>query len=153
MTSIEITKRIVEYLNSQMTNTIIKSTPQAVSAPNIYEMLEPVSTVLVWHESTPSYGDQKVRFENDERFHAEAYKKAMRFVVSVGYRSLNENITGLDEIIEQVELNLTNYLIDDLTPLRPVNMTKLIDGVTPATTWRQMYFETIQRFKVNVHRG
>lgn len=147
MRSLDISKAIVEYLCSNMDTKTIKATPEAIFAPDSYEMVESGVVVLVWLDSAPSYVDSSPR--NERGLPTGHINKYMRFCVSVGYRSLNE-APELDAIIEDIELLLTNLDLDDIAPLRPSAISKMTNDGNK-NHWRQMWFDTNYRLTVPVH--
>jgi hypothetical protein len=147
MRSLDISKQIVSYLSANLDAKTIKATPEALFAPEIYDMIESGTVILVWLDSAPSYIDTAPR--NERGLPNGQINKYMRFCISVGFRSLNE-APDLDVIVEEIELLLTNLDIDDIAPLRPSAISKMTsDG--NKNHWRQIWFDTTYRLSVPVH--
>lgn len=142
-----ITSEIVGYLKEQNTGVSIKATPQALLAPSGYTMLEYQKIILVWVDSIPYYGSKPL-FENQNASQL-PIPKNIRIVVSIGFRSLEES-PELDTLIEAIEQQLINLKLDNLTPLYPVNMTKIsVDDNN--VYWRQLYLDTTMKMRIPVH--
>ena len=149
MRTLSISKAIATYLSGKLDIKKIKATPEAIFAPDSYDMVEPGAVILIWLDSVPAYTDSAPRSELGLPNPNAHLKKNLRFCVSVGYRSA-DSAPDLDGIVEDIEELLTNYDIDEIAPLRPSGIGKMTIN-TNMIYWRQMWFDTIYKLTVPVH--
>ena len=146
----DISNKIVSFLKTKLRSVKdIKATPEAVFAPTIYDLTGPDTIVLVWYDSTAQHIDSRPRQENGNPVAGSFISKHLRFVVSIGFRSMSE-APNMDKIIEAIELNLTNYDIPGIAPLKPSGISRIT--VDPNKVyWRQIWFDTIDKLDIAIH--
>ncbi len=139
---LQILSRIAEYLSSEIADVPTKATPEAVGAPQFYELTESLGVILLWLDSVPNYIDPNKKLESDD-FRTHIYQRSMMLVFSIGMKTVG-NSPKLDELVEKVEQKLIHLKVGDFSPLRPISISKImVDGNN--VFWRQMIFETRQK--------
>lgn len=139
---LEFLKKLAEYLQIGIGDISVKASPEAINAPNFYELTDPKGIILLWLDSVPTYIDPNKKLET-ENFHTHVFWKSCLIVISIGLRTLSDS-PDLDNLIERVEERLVHLQVVGFTPLRPISITKMmVDGNN--VYWRQMYFETKQK--------
>ncbi len=146
---IEYIKKIVEYLSNWVVDVPVKATPEALWAPERYDLLEQSGVVLVWLDMIPFYVDKTLRAEDYSHVGGILYRN-QRIVISVGLRSLADS-SELDNLVQKLEDALIFLQIDDYSPLKPISMSRIkIDN--NMVYWRQMFFDTMIRVNAQVKK-
>ncbi|ROL55653.1 hypothetical protein D9V84_11150 [Bacteroidetes/Chlorobi group bacterium Naka2016] len=139
---LRIINRIAEYLSNEIVEVPTKATPEAVGAPQFYDMTEAQGIILLWLDSVPNYVDPNKKLESDD-FRTHIYQRSMLLILSIGMKTVGGS-PKLDELVEKIEQKLVHLKVGDFSPLRPVSISKImIDGNN--VFWRQMIFETRQK--------
>lgn len=132
--------RLAKYLKEEFADIPIKATPEAIMAPQSYDLTDAAKgVILLWLDSVPSYYDPNRKIET-EAIKTHVFYRNNLVVVSVGLRTLAD-APDLDLLVERLEAKLIHLVIGEYLPLRPISISKMqIDA--NAVFWRQMYFET-----------
>lgn len=132
--------RLTEYLRDEIADIPIKATPEAIGAPQSYDLTDASKgVILVWLDSVPSYYDPNKKIETEE-FKTHVYYRINLLVISIGLRTFVDS-PDLDLLVARIESKLIHLKIGKYTPLRPISISKItIDANN--VYWRQMFFET-----------
>lgn len=148
MTNSILSNIIANYLITKFPNYVVKATPQAISAPGENRPMNRTE-ILVWVARNPRYAAEIAVLDNYRSLPYRNIKKSYEIVISVGHKSLDDD-TIIDEIIEEIETDLTNLDIDKFAPIMPLSNTVEFKD-TEAVHWKQMYFDTYAIMNIDLH--
>lgn len=132
-------RKLVEFLNDEINDVQVKASPEAINAPQYYDLTDAKGVILVWLDSVPNYADINKKIETEE-LRTHIYYRTNWVVVSVGLRTFVGS-PDLDVLVEKIETKLIHLKIGDYSPLRPISISKLMVDANNVY-WRQMLFET-----------
>jgi len=142
---LEYLNRLVQYLSEEITEVAVKGSPQALWAPQSYDLLNYSGIVLVWIDSVPSYVDKSLKLEPGDTL-PHKFIQNIRIVISVGLRTMVD-APDLDLLVEKVSNKLIHLKIGDYSGLRPISISK-INVDANSVYWRQLHFETSKQILV-----